>query len=525
VLLPHLAGVVVERIARVDGVIEIGARARGSTATCPGCGAPSDRVHSRYERSLADAAIGGQSVRIRLQVRRFACARTACARRTFVEQVDDLTIRYGRHSQLLRRMLEAIGLALSGRAGARLADRLSIPVNRMTLLRLIRALPDRVPSEIVAVGVDDFAFRRGHVYGTVLIDITTHRPVDVLPDRTADTVAAWLKQRAGVRIVCRDRAGAYAEAARVGAPDAVQVADRWHLWHNLAQAVEKVVAAHRADLHADDDADPVDAGASPSQQPVPLFDCVASEAGLVTRSRERHAAVQQLRQQGVSLTAIAQQLGLSRKTVRRFARTDDVEELLVKARGRNSLLDPFKAYLHERFRAGHTDAALLKNEIAALGYRGSARTVRRYLQAFRGTGTAPPPKPVAPSVRQVTGWLTRRPTSLSEDERLELKKTLDRSDALSMTYQHTRQFAEMLTKRRGDRLPGWISDVEADGPAALRSFATGLRGDLAAVTAGLTLPYSSGAVEGTVNRIKMIKRQMFGRARFDLLRKRILNPA
>ena len=558
---------VIETIARVGGVIEIGARARGSTATCPGCGEPSRRVHSGYERSLADAAIGGQPVRIRLRVRRFACARTDCARKTFVEQVEDLTLRYGRHSQLLRAMLESIGLALAGRAGARLTRSLAVPVSRMTLLRLVRAMPDPVVGELTAVGIDDFALRRGHVYGTIVIDSESHRALDVLPDRTADTVADWLAQHPDVQVVCRDRAGAYAEAARVGAPQAVQVADRWHLWHNLCQAVDKTVSAHRSELRADppeqcddmpddqtpddqtpDDQTPDDDKAKDDMakeevakddmakeevglddvapdRPASPGDAVVVEGALVVRTRERYAAVQALRAQGRSITAISRELDLDRHTARRFVRAEHLEDLLVTARSRDSVLDAFKPHLHERFNAGHTDAAALTAEITGLGYRGSDKTVRRYLQPFRASLTAPAPVPVAPSVRQVTGWLTRRPDTLNEEERLELKKILDRSAALTVTSRQVREFAEMLTQRHGERLDDWMRDVQDNGAPALRSFANGLRNDLDAVTAGLTLDYSSGAVEGTVNRIKMLKRQMFGRAKFDLLRKRILNPA
>jgi transposase len=303
----------------------------------------------------------------------------------------------------------------------------------------------------------------------------------------------------------------------------VQVADRWHLWHNLAQAVEKIVIARRSDLvepSGDDVGDP-----QLARRGTPGADTAPVENRLAARTRERYAAIRDLRERGMSISAICRRLDLDRKTVRRFTQASDVEQMLVRARVRASLLDAFKPYLHERFNAGHTDASALTEEIKALGYRGSHQTVRRYLHPFRATLVAPPPTPTPPSVRQVTSWLTRRPKSLSEDERLDLKKILDRSDVLTTTHRQVRDFAEMLTARQGQRLGDWMHDVETNGAPALRSFVTGLRVDLDAVTAGLTLDYSSGAVEGTVNRIKMIKRQMFGRARFDLLRKRILNPA
>jgi transposase len=272
------------------------------------------------------------------------------------------------------------------------------------------------------------------------------------------------------------------------------------LWHNLAQAVEKTVIAYRSDLvEPSGDEDGLLEQAACAR---PVVDTVPMENRLAVRTRERYAAIRELRERGMSISAICRQLDLHRKTVQRFTQATDVEQLLVRARSRASLLDAFKPYLHERFNAGHTGAAALTAEIKAMGYRGSGTTVRRYLHPFRATLVAPPPAPVPPSVRQVTGWLTRRPKSLTEEELLELKNIPDRSDVLTTTHRQVRDFADILTARRGERLGEWMRDVDTHGAPALRSFVTGLHVDLDTVTAGLTLEYNSGAVEGTVNRIE-----------------------
>jgi transposase len=490
-------------------------------------------VHSRYERRLADAAAAGRSVEIRLRVRRFFCYNSDCPVKTFAEQVEGLTTRYGRRTVLLAEMVTAIGVALAGRAGARLATRLGLATGRNALLRLVRGLPDPKVGVVPVLGVDDFALRRNRRYGTVLIDMETHRPVDVLSDREADIFADWLRAHPGTTVVCRDRAGAYAEGARAGAPSAIQVADRWHLWHNLAEQVEKTIAAHHRCLREQEIAQEI-----PPEIPrvAPPADLVAAaeavhaarraNSGLVARSTARFEQIQALKAQCKGIKAIMRELELARETVRKFYRASSVEEVTATSRaGRPSVLDEFKPYLHERFTAGITNASALYREIREHGYRGSLSTVVDYLAPFRAIGATPAPQPAAPKVRHLTSWMLHHPDDLDDDQKLQLKQVRTACSHLDATATYVAAFAKILTGRDGERLNDWMSAVEADDLPHLHRFVRGLRRDYDAVRNGLTLPHSSGAVEGNVNRIKMIKRQMYGRANFDLLRKRILHPA
>jgi transposase len=325
-LLPHLSGTIVEAAELAGGRLCIWARARAEAAACPRCGRSSARVHSAYQRRLADAPGGGHRVVTRLAVRRFFCANPDCPAVTFAEQIDGLTARRARRTPPLARTLTGIALALAGRAGARLAALLGLVASRSGLLRLITALPVPAPGPVRVLGVDDFAFRRGRDYGTVLVNAETGEPVDLLRDREAGTFADWLREHPGTEVICRDRADAYADGARRGAPAAVQVADRWHLYRNLCEHVEKAVARHR-DCLKEPDPEPQEPPTGGGQRLPELQQLAAGAAArraeesvLARRTKDRYEQVQALRAQGLGIKPIMRQTGLTKETVRRFYR-------------------------------------------------------------------------------------------------------------------------------------------------------------------------------------------------------------
>lgn len=530
--LPHLAGLRIWQVADDGDAVTVYASVRGESACCPLCQTPSSRVHAGYRRVIADIPAGGRAVRIVLAVRRFRCAAPGCPRATFAEQAGGFSARYRRRSVPLLGQVAAAGLELAGRAAARLAAVLGIAVHPSTVLREVMALP--VPEVTAApevTGIDDFALRKGHVYGTVIIDVRTGGVADLLPDREAGTVADWLRAHPGASIICRDRARAYADGARDGAPDAAQSADLWHLWHNLGERVTEIAAGHRASCLATipDTPDPAPdpAGTDPdSTSPAPgLPGAGTAERRIVTRTRERHAAICQLLAAGHSKTAIARALNLSRPTVARYAAAATAGDILPAAR--DSQLDPFKPWLHQRWNQGTRDAATLHAEITARGYTGHITGVYRYIQPFRHLPSAPPPPPAIPSTRQITRCLMTRPADRTPAQQATLADVTSRCPHLAALHDHITSFAAMMNARTGfTDLTGWLTAAEASGLPPLQSYAAGLRSDRSAVTTALTCTWTNGRTEGTVNKIKTLKRQMYGRASFALLRQRVLlHPA
>ncbi|MFE6498153.1 ISL3 family transposase [Streptomyces sp. NPDC057748] len=310
-LFPSATQVAIETAAADGEAIRIEARCTAPGARCPVCDTWSTRVHGSYLRSPADLPCAGQRSVISPRVRRYVCANTTCPRQTFVEQAPGLTRRHGRTTERLRSAMGALGLALAGRAGARLAAHMGIGTSRNTLLRRVLELPDPEPPEPTAIGVDDFALRKGHVYGTVITDAVTHRVLDLLPERDAATLTSWLAAHPGIEVICRDRASAYAEAADTAAPQAQQVADRFHLWQNIARAVERTAIDHRSCLREFTAPEP-----EPEPQwETPVADDVEDEGPpdptvrMADRRRVHHAMVHELLDRGMSMRAVARHLG------------------------------------------------------------------------------------------------------------------------------------------------------------------------------------------------------------------------
>jgi transposase len=384
---------------------------------------------------------------------------------------------------------------LAGRAGSRLAALLGFVAGRNTLLRLVHALPEPEVGSVAVLGVDDFAIRRGRKYATVLIDAVTHRRLDVLPDRKAATLAAWLRQHPGIEIVCRDGSAAYAEAIRQAAPKAVQASDRWHLWHNLATAVEKCVVAHSA-----------------SWNTTPR----APDSALNARTRKRHAAVHALLAQGVGLLECARRLGWALNTIKRYARAHKAEELLRPPRYGACLVDAYRELVRQRLGENVPVTGILA-EIREQGYTGSANLLVRYINQGRAD-----PQRATPSPRRLVSWIMSKPADLPDHTRRHLEDLIASCPEMTTLATRVREFADLLTQRRGQDLAAWITAARQDELPGFDSYLNGLEKDWDATVAGLTLPYSNGPTEGVNTKIKLLKRQTYGKASFALPRKRIL---
>ena len=499
-------------------------------AECPTCGSASWRVHSNYLRKLRDLPSHGRTVMILVSARRFRCLNVACARKTFAERLED-ALAYGRRTKRLGDLQRYLGLSLGGEAGTRLAERVAVPISADTLLRMAASTAGEIPATTPRVlAVDDWAWRRGHRYGTILVDLELNEVVDLLPDRQAETLATWLREHPGVEIVARDRAGAYADGIRQGAPAAVQVADRWHLLRNLGDAVRTVVDRQHvevrrvAKLIAEEAVVPV-ANLPPTPPDGAKPTAVEQRSRTAyARRQARYEEAARLKTAGASLKRIAAFVGAERKTVRRWLRAGGAP--LWRKPRRHGGLAPYHDHLDRRWTEGCHNAAQLWRELVTLGFAGRPGTVRQWAGRRRkgeSQAASAPQRPVIrgepASARQIARQLMTDDT-LPQTEQNFVSRLLLQVPGLAECVTAAKRLNAVLRRKSKEALDKVLD--EAAG-TALGSFVTSLRRDISAVQAALDLPWTTSPAEGQINRLKMLKRTMYGRAGFGLLRARVLH--
>lgn len=514
-------------------------------AQCPVCSQSSRRVHSRYQRTLEDVSIAQYRLTLQLKVRKFFCPNTACLRRIFTERLPEVAAPWARKTLRFMQQLQHISLALGGAAGSQLVQHLGYQVSGSSLLNYLQQLtlpPIEVPKHL---GVDDFAFRRGREYGTILVDLERHRPIALLADRKAETLAAWLEQHPGVEVLSRDRSKVYRSGMNQGAPNAVQVADRFHLVQNLRETLEKVFRSYQPELKAiEQQYRPTTIAPEVTMVRAQPTATVAEQAKFQAKHQRRidqQQQVKRLSEQGCSKAAIAQAVGVSRRTVQRYEQLPDLPAIQPRRQTfGKSVLDPYKARFIAWWNDGMRQPQVLMSLLQQQGYAGSLRTVSRYITALR-TAQGLPAKvrgSVQRSVVQVCDLqsppLTARRASYlvvtrpenrdSEDQAL-LKKLTTQHPDLALTIKFADEFLHLIRQRKGEALEAWLSDVLKSSLKPFHAFAEGLLDDYHAVKASMALRISNGVVEGLNNRLKLLKRQMYGRAGLPLLNKRFVLAA
>jgi len=525
-------GMLVEHIQTTEDGLVIEVVTVHPTSCCPLCAEPSDSIQSHYRRVLRDAPCAGRQVQLVLTVRKFYCRSPYCSRKVFTERLPTFVEPWARMTIRCCQQITSIGLATCGKGGARLADRLGIQTTRPTILRRIMDLPDVSAGSVVYLGIDDFAFRRGYRFGTILVNLESHRVVDLLPDRQAETAAQWMRQQPDLAVVSRDRGGEYASAAREGAPQAIQCADRFHIVKNLTEAVQVLLARCQAEILAEKKPDE----SCQDEQKKPLISIeewrppepAHVEKVRLARRAGRYARYQQVVEpgrQGMATNEIARRLGMSDRTVRDWLKQGAFPETQ-KRRKKQSSFDPFAAYVLKRWQNGEHNGLVLWREIKNQGYTGTERSVYRYLKTLKQAEvrvSVNPERLQKYSVKTAIWLFMRDPKKLNEIEREDLAAFCQASTPLKKAYALLQDFLSLVHQREGQRLDTWLARTAESELPELQSFAAGVEKDKDAVQAGLTWPINNGMAEGHVTKLKLIKRTMYGRAGFALLRQRVLH--
>lgn len=504
-------GFVVADAASDGGGTSITVRPLAKASTCPGCGTPSERVHSRYRRRLADLPIAGRPVRLVVLAWRFYCHVVLCGRRIFAERFDaDVLAPWARRTARLDHIVHHLGLALGGRPAASFARRLMVPVSNDTLLRVVRrrGSPRFIPPTVI--GIDDWAWRRNQRYGTLICDLERRKTIALLPDREPATAQAWLSDQPQITIVARDRGGGYALAAAKALPGAIQVADRWHLMENASRAFLDAVRKSMRQIRA--------ALGSATINPDLLTAAERLQYEGYLRREQDNAAILGLARDGIAIKEIVRRTGHSRGLVRTVLRGQRSDVFRV----RESSLELYLPWLDAQWAAGECNGAALWRRLRTQGFRGCLRVVTEWAARHRKADKADGALSRAPAARSIARLLTVGRDRLSKAEAVMVAAIEGGAPLLVEARDVAAAFQAMVRKRSLAVLEPWLERAQS---SLLASFANGVLKDKAAVAAAITSPWSNGQTEGHITKLKLVKRQMYGRGKLDLLQARVIGPA
>jgi transposase len=535
----HLpAGITITSVHPSTTELVIRVACHATCMLCPECHQPSTRIHGNYERTVADLPCAGRNVILFLTVRKFVCATPTCSRRIFTERLPGLVESYGRMTPRLIALVQSLGLVAGGQMGTRQADRTGIATTPSTLLRHLMQLPAPVTRAVRMIGVDDFAWKKRFTYGTIVVDLDRRKIIDVLADRESATVEAWFKAHPEVEVVSRDRGKEFAKAATLGAPQAQQVVDRFHVVKNLSEVLREILGHCRAEIRQGEAPSPrLEKAEEEHTRPLPTVATWQQRTPVrvknVHQARQasrddRYEQMTALRAQGLTQKEVATRIGMSERAVRTWLKRGAAPTNARQFR-RRSVFDPYATYVLQQWQAGVHEGKQLYEEIQAQGFPGTVRIVQRFVQTLRDDPEkitlAPATSAERFSANTATWLFIRDPAQLTTKMQAELELICQRSETARLTYALTQQFLTMLRLRRGQEFEMWLEAVEASQIAELRRFAHSLCQDKDAVVAGLTLSVSNGPVEAQVQKLKLVKRSMYGRAKLPLLRQRLLNAA
>ena len=513
--------------------------------SCPICNNVSSELHSYKERFIQHTPFLGKPLDLKFILRKWRCVNSCCNRKTFTESLSFFVDIKQRASKDLIKMQTDIALISGGKAGKRIMEVIGVRTSNDTLIRRIMKIPSPKINQFTHIGIDDWAFRKGHRYGTVIIDLMTNKPIDLLPDRTVATVSKWLKQHPEIEVISRDRSSAYAKAARESSPRAIQIADRWHLLKNIKETIDKVLFHYKKEIenlitnnltalqknsNSINEIDVVDWSYSNSLET--SYEEKKAEEIQEIKSRnepkyneryERWLEVKKLYDNGLSIREIARKTGIHRVTIRKYIKAE--EFIYYSSRTQKSyLMENWIDYLSVKIKDGIKNATLIWKEMCGLGFKGSVTTVRSFVAKMKKKLIQKINKQAIkrPSIKTVSIWLM---TANNEDNFAYtlIRKLCQAHVELKVVRELVLKFKKMLELKDNSNFVQWLSCMENSEFSEIQSLAKSMGQDFDAINAAIKEKWSNGVVEGHVNRIKMLKRQMYGRANIDLIKKRVMS--